>query len=60
MDIKLLAATKTVSPELINYGLEKGIELIGENRVQELLSKRTGLTPIKSTRILSDIFRQTK
>lgn len=31
-DIKLLAATKTVSPELINYGLEKGIELIGENQ----------------------------
>ena len=47
MDIKLLAATKTVSPELINYGLEKGIELIGENRVQELLSKKDELNTDK-------------
>ena len=39
-DIKLLAATKTVAPELINYALSQGIELIGENRVQELLSKK--------------------
>ena len=46
-DIKLLAATKTVSPELINYGLEKGIELIGENRVQELLSKKDELNTDK-------------
>ena len=46
-NIKLLAATKTVSPELINYGLEKGIELIGENRVQELLSKKDELNTDK-------------
>lgn len=26
-DINLLAATKTVSPELINYGISKGISL---------------------------------
>ena len=42
-DINLLAATKTVSPELINYGISKGISLIGENRVQELLSKKDSL-----------------
>ncbi len=38
-DIILLAATKTVSAEHINYAISKGIAYIGENRVQELLSK---------------------
>ena len=38
-DITLLAATKTVSAELINFAIENGIEYIGENRVQEMLSK---------------------
>ena len=43
-DIILLAATKTVSPELINYAMESGIEYIGENRVQEFLSKENNLS----------------
>ena len=38
-DITLLAAVKTVSPELINYALDNGISVIGDNRVQELISK---------------------
>lgn len=38
-DITLLAAVKTVPPELINYAVEQGIEVIGDNRVQELISK---------------------
>ncbi len=38
-DIMLLAATKTVSPEVINYAISKGVKYIGENRVQEFLSK---------------------
>ncbi len=38
-DIILLAATKTVSAEHINYAISKGISYVGENRVQELLSK---------------------
>lgn len=38
-DIILLAATKTVSAERINYAIEKGVTHIGENRVQEFLSK---------------------
>ena len=36
----LLAATKTVPPEIINFAADCGITLIGENRVQEYLSKR--------------------
>lgn len=38
-DITLLAAVKTVSPELINYAIEQGISVIGDNRVQELIAK---------------------
>ncbi len=38
-DVKILAATKTVNPETINFAISKGIRYIGENRVQELLDK---------------------
>ena len=38
-DITFLSATKTVSPELINYAISLGLKYIGENKVQELLSK---------------------
>ncbi len=36
---RLLAATKTVSAEYINYAADCGVTLIGENRVNELLEK---------------------
>ena len=38
-DVRLLAVTKTVEPEKINYAISKGVNLIGENRVNELLEK---------------------
>ncbi len=38
-DIILLAATKTVDVDTINYAINKGISYIGENKVQEFLSK---------------------
>ena len=38
-EIRLLAATKTVPAEVINRAIDLGIDLIGENRVQELQSK---------------------
>ena len=38
-DITFLAATKTVDAEAINYAISLGLKYIGENRVQELLSK---------------------
>lgn len=38
-DITFLAATKTVDPEFINYAISLGLNFIGENKVQELLSK---------------------
>ena len=37
--VRLLAATKTVDPQTINFAIENGINLIGENRVQELVEK---------------------
>ena len=38
-DITFLAATKTVDAETINHAISLGLRYIGENRVQELLSK---------------------
>lgn len=42
-DITLLAATKTVPTEIINYAINLGVKCIGENRVQEFLSKYSDL-----------------
>ena len=36
---ELLAAVKTVPPEYINYAIDCGVTLIGENRVSEVLEK---------------------
>ncbi|NLY43966.1 MAG: YggS family pyridoxal phosphate-dependent enzyme [Clostridiaceae bacterium] len=38
-EITLVAVTKTVAPDIINQAIELGIRNIGENKVQELLSK---------------------
>lgn len=39
-DIRFMAVTKTVEPVFINHALSLGIDLIGENRVQEFMGKR--------------------
>ncbi len=44
-DIRFMAVTKTVAPELINHALGLGVSLIGENKVQELLGKLPFLQP---------------
>ncbi len=41
-DITFLAATKTVDVETINFAISLGLKYIGENKVQELLSKYDG------------------
>lgn len=38
-NIRIMAVTKTVAPEAINHAVSLGIDLLGENRVQEYLSK---------------------
>ena len=37
---RIMAVTKTVAPERINYAIGLGIGLLGENRVQEYMDKR--------------------
>lgn len=44
-DIIVLAATKTVDADFINYAIEQGIGYVGENRVQEFLSKNDAVSP---------------
>lgn len=44
-DITLLAATKTVPVEVVNFGIDLGIKVIGENKVQEFLSKEEDYHP---------------
>lgn len=39
-EITLMAVTKTVDPLFINHAIECGVDLIGENKVQEFLSKK--------------------
>lgn len=39
-EVTLMAVTKTVEPVFINHAIENGISLIGENKVQEFLSKK--------------------
>lgn len=38
--VRLMAVTKTVAPEIINHAVSMGVSLLGENRVQEFLSKQ--------------------
>lgn len=42
-DITLLGVTKTVAPELINHAVSLGVNRIGENKVQEYMSKYDSL-----------------
>lgn len=39
-NIEIMAVTKTVEPEIINTAIACGINLLGENRVQEFMSKK--------------------
>jgi len=38
--VRLMAVTKTVAPEAVNYAVSMGVDLLGENRVQEYQSKK--------------------
>ncbi len=45
-DITLLAATKTVDVCVINHAIKSGLKYIGENKVQEFLSKYDDYLPV--------------
>ena len=42
-DVRFMAVTKTVDSLYVNHALSLGVDLIGENRVQEFLGKRDEL-----------------
>lgn len=42
-DVRFMAVTKTVDPVYINHAIAQGIDLIGENKVQEFLEKKDRL-----------------
>lgn len=42
-DVSLMAVTKTVESKFINHAIAQGVNLIGENKVQELLLKEPEL-----------------
>lgn len=44
-EITLMAVTKTVAPEAVNHAIGCGIRVLGENRVQEYLSKKEFYRP---------------
>lgn len=44
-DVRIMAVTKTVSPERINCAIGLGVSLLGENRVQEFMEKRDSYSP---------------
>jgi pyridoxal phosphate enzyme (YggS family) len=46
--IRFMAVTKTVPPEVVNTAVSAGIDLLGENRVQEFLSKKDFYTPAET------------
>ncbi|MCI6582857.1 MAG: YggS family pyridoxal phosphate-dependent enzyme [Oscillospiraceae bacterium] len=44
--VEIMAVTKTVAPEIVNHAVSScGIKLLGENRVQEYLSKKDSYLP---------------
>ncbi len=45
--ITLLAATKTQDIQTVNHAIKSGITVIGENRVQEFLSKKDLYLPVR-------------
>lgn len=44
-NVRFMAVTKTVAPEIVNHAISLGINLLGENRVQEFLDKRESYSP---------------
>lgn len=48
-EVRLLLATKTVSPQKIQWALDSGIRLIAENRIQELREKYEALQSVPHT-----------
>jgi hypothetical protein len=55
--VRIMAVTKTVPYERVNYAVSEGITLLGENRVQEYLSKKDFYDPETNIRIAASFLR---
>lgn len=53
--VQFMAVTKTVPPELINEAISCGINLLGENRVQEFCEKREAYLPEASVHFIGNL-----
>ena len=53
--IDIMAVTKTVEPEKVNFAVSQGITLLGENRVQEYLSKKDSYDSSASVHIIGHL-----
>ena len=53
--VSLMAVTKTVDPLLINTACDEGVRLLGENRVQEFLSKCEAYRPEASVQFIGHL-----
>ncbi|NLZ46512.1 MAG: YggS family pyridoxal phosphate-dependent enzyme, partial [Clostridiales bacterium] len=54
-DIQLMAVTKTIDTDMINFALKNGITLLGENRVQEFLSKKDEYLPLANIHFIGHL-----
>jgi len=54
-DVRIMAVTKTVAPELVNVAINNGINLLGENRVQEYLDKKDSYVPNTETHFIGHL-----
>lgn len=52
---RIMAVTKTVAPEAVNHAIELGLNLLGENRVQEYLSKKDSYSPNAEVHIIGHL-----
>ncbi len=54
-EVTLMAVTKTVDPALVNTAVSAGIRVLGENRVQEYLSKREAYDPAAEVQFIGHL-----
>lgn len=54
-EVRIMAVTKTVDPELINFAVHNGFDLLGENRVQEYLSKKDSYDPAAKVHFIGNL-----
>ncbi len=53
--VRIMAVTKTVDPDKINFAIENGFTLLGENRVQEYLSKKDSYLKTASVHFIGNL-----